>query len=329
MSLRAGTLAPPGTSRRQQIGCPMQQVLFDFPALPVPARAHGATSATPDAAARQRWWRLQGRARRAGRQVEPVLVTPRLLARIGAPCCPVTREPLGRLGAEVVALRDDADYAAGHLVTLGAVAAAAVEGRSWAQAWATADRLAGQAGARDAGLDAAQWRRLAVLRSFVQPLTPAQVAALPLLALPPARLRVLSAVQGLQVAVTLALAAPRRAKALCRLAALGGNEDTRQALRLFVLTLLARCPAELAARDASVQRQALEDLWSDELLARRWLRLAQRLSDAAADRLLGCAQREGLLGSGWRVLESALAVDGWALADAATPAACALSPRRP
>ena len=298
----------------------MQQALFETASLPLPRPARAAP---PDAGdVQQRWWRLQGRARRAGRAVEPLLVTPRFLARIDAPCCPVTRAPIGRQSAHVVPLRGDADVAAGHLATLGAAAAAAAAQGSWARAWATAQRLALQPGATEAGLDAAQWRRLAVLRSFVQPLTPAHAASLPLAVLPPNRLRVASAVQGLQVAITLALAAPQRARHLCRLAMLAADADTRQALRVFVLTLLARCPADLAARAPLAQRHALEDLAADPLLARRWQRLALHLSDDAAMRLLEQARGQGLLGRGWRPIDAGTAVDGWAL----PPAKPALRP---
>lgn len=259
----------------------------------------------------QRWWRLQGQARRAGRRVEPLLVTPRFLARIHSTVCPVAREPLGPRAGQVVALRDDATLAAGHLVTLGRAAAALAAGR-WQDAWAVAAGLAERgADSREGELDAAAWRRLAVLRSFVQAPTPAEAATLPLLVLPPNRLRVLSPVQGLQVAMTLALRHTDRVDQLNRLAALPADEDTRLALRIFALTLLARRPADLERRDTIESARALEDLWADPLLQRRWQRLALRLSDDAADALLARARRAAGLGTGWRPLDAGLAVDGW------------------
>ncbi len=275
----------------------MQQALFE-PALLPPS---------PAALPAQRWWRLQGDARRRGRGLEPLLVTPRFLARIDSPVCPVQRTPLGPRTAVVVALRDDAAVAAGHLATLGPAAAAATPGR-WQDAWAAAETADATS-----PLDTAAWRRLAVLRSFVQPLQPVEVARLPLHVLPPNRLRVLSPVQGLQVAATLALRGADRAVRLLQLAALAAAEDTRQALRVFVLTLLARCPADLDTLPTPAARQALEDLWGDALLQRRWERLALRLSDAEAERLLLRARRGRLLGSGWRPLDKGFATDGWAL----------------
>lgn len=269
----------------------------------------------PAGATQQRWWRLQGQARRQGRRVEPLLVTPRFLARIDTRRCPVTRTPVGPRSGVVVALRHDASIAAGHLATLSAAAAAATAG-SWQDAWAAAQRRqdAGAApgeAAHEAGLDAAAWRRLAVLRSFVQALTPAEAALLPLHVLPPARLRVLSPVQGLQVAMTLGLQGEDRAERLSRLAALADDADLRLALRVFALTLLARRPAGLDALDAAARRQALEDLWSDPLLQRRWQRLALRLDDAQAQALLLRARAERCLGAGWRPLDLPLAIDGW------------------
>lgn len=269
------------------------------------------------AAPLQRWWRLHGQARRQGRALEPLLVTPRFLARIDARECPVTRQPLPARQAVVVALRDDAAIAAGHLATLGPVAAAAPAG-SWAGAWSVAEGLA--PGATQDGLDAGAWRRLAVLRSFVQPLAPAEAAALPLHVLPPARLRVLSPVQGLQVATTLALQEGDRAARLMALAEAAPGEDLRLALRVYALTLLARCPAQ-------PDRRALEALWSDTLLQRRWQRLALRLTDGVAEALLLQARRRRLLGRGWRPLDAGLAVDGWDLGR--PPAQCAADERRP
>ena len=291
----------------------MQQALFDtLPSPTVPA---------------QRWWRLQGDSRRRGRSVEPLLVTPRFLARIDTSCCPITRVALGAQSARVVPLRQDASVAAGHLVTLGPLAAAAcLDGGAceWTDAWDVAERLAaaghgpsdGTTEPRQAGLDAAAWRRLAVLRSFVQPLTPAQAGNLPLLVLPPPRVRVLSPVQALQVAITLALRGADRAAGLLKMAILTADEDVRLALRVFLLTLLARCPGHLEPADKDGSKLALEDLWRDPLLQRRWQRLAARLTDEAASSLLHRARRQGLLGGGWRSLDQADAVDGWDLRSA-------------
>ncbi len=291
-----------------------QQALFDLPG-PPPVLPRPAVSRSR--AGMQRWWHLQGRARRAGRPVEPVLVTPGFVGRLDAGCCPVTREALSERTAQVLPLRDDATVAAGHLALLGPVAAVAIATRpGWTAAWAAADRLAGPDGsprATELGLDGAAWRRLALLQSFVQPLCPPQVAWLPLLVLPTPRLRVIGAAQALQVALTLSLTAPGRGRRLVELAAHVADDGTRLALRVFVLTLLARCPQDLAAQPLPARRHALEDLWTDPLLQRRWHRLAGRLDDALATRLLHLGRREGALSGPWRALDDEAAVDGWDL----------------
>lgn len=269
----------------------------------------------------QRWWRLQGQARRSGRRLETLQVTPRFLSRLETGSCPVTRQRLAPGSSAVVALRDDADLAAGHLVVVGREAARASAGR-WQAAWAMAERLADAApGTLEQGLDAAAWRRLALLRSFVQAPTPAEAAELPLVVLPPNRLRVLSAVQGVQVAMTLALRQPGRARQLTELAERLDGEELRLALRLFALTLVARRPADLDQLDPMAARHALEDLWLDPLLQRRWRRLAQRLTEAEADALLRHGRAGGLLGKGWRPLDDGWAIDGWGVP--ARPAAVA------
>lgn len=275
------------------------------------AQANLFDTPMPPPTPKQHWWRLQGQARRRGRRLEPLQVTPRFLARLDAPACPVTREHLAAGAGVVVALRDDADLAAGHLVTLGRRAAALAPGR-WQAAWAMAECLADAApDALEHGLDVGAWRRIALLRSFVQAPTPAEAAELPLVVLPPNRLRVLSAVQGLQVAMTLALRLPDRARRLTDLALRLETEESRLALRLFALTLVARRPAGLDHLDPAAARHALEDLWLDPLLQRRWRRLAQRLSDRDADALLRDGRASGMLGTGWRLLDDDWAIDGW------------------
>jgi len=295
----------------------MQQALFDLPtptAAVVPPRATGpARRHAVPAEAQQRWWRLQGRARRDGRAVEPLLVNPRLMARIDVPRCPVSREPVAPRSRQVVPLNASADVAAGHLATMGPLAAAAASAvADWTAAWALADRLAREGGQVE-GLGASAWRRLAVLKSFVQPLSPAQAAALPLHVLPPARLRVLSPVQSLQVVMTLALTASDRVERLMALVDAAGGAELRATARVFVLTLLARCPADLGALSADGQRTALEDLWGDDLLQKRWQRLAGRLEDAPARAWLRRARALWADDRRWRPLSAEQATDGWAL----------------
>jgi hypothetical protein len=58
--------------------------------------------------------------------------------------------------------------------------------------------------------------------------------------------------------------------------------------------------------------RALEDVWGDALVLRRWQRLALRLSEADCGRIVAAAEHRGLAG-GLRWLPRDLAMDGWAM----------------
>jgi hypothetical protein len=147
--------------------------------------------------------------------------------------------------------------------------------------------------------------------SFVTVLPHAQAACLPLLVLPPNRLRLLNAVQALQAVATLAFS---EAEAVPRLRALMAHlpAAARHDFQVFVLTLQARRLA-LGTRLAGLElRQALEDLWRDAAVNRRWQRFALQLDEAACERAVRVAARRGLAGRGWQWLPRAAATDGWA-----------------
>ena len=61
-------------------------------------------------------------------------------------------------------------------------------------------------------------------------------------------------------------------------------------------------------------RHALEDLWADAAVNRRWQRVALQLTEADAERLVKIASRRGLGGRSWQWLPRATATEGWALA---------------
>lgn len=268
------------------------------------------------------WLRLRLQAWQSGLAFESVQVTPHFLTQIEARVCPVTRSALTRAsetGTDAVVERvsPHAGYAAGNLACLSERARQAKAELGVAQALANAQRLARSGLDTLDGLDTAQWQRLAVLISFATPLPHAEAARLPLAVLPPNRLRLLNPVQALQAVLTLAFGASHGAPAL---RALIGHVPVaaRHDYQVLVLTLQARRLAiglRLGSHDDALDlRHALEDLWDDAALNRRWQRFALQLDEAGCERLLRAAARRGLGGKGWQWLPQAAATEGWALA---------------
>lgn len=165
-------------------------------------------------------------------------------------------------------------------------------------------------------MTAAEWARVAVLTSFAMPLAHATAANLPLLVLPPNRLRILNPVQSLQVMLSQQVTRSGHAKRCASLANLMPSVDARDALYPFMLTLLARwVTAGKVASDVD-ERRIVEDMWLDPLVQRRWRRPALRLTEADCRRIGRIAAERGLGGRGIRWLGADAAIDGWALKSA-------------
>jgi hypothetical protein len=284
------------------------------------------------------WLALRLDALAAGCAFESVRLTPGYLARLAVAHCPVTREPLAMSaeaanGWRVARVRRDAGYAAGNLARLGVRADAAQTHLAQTE---TLDLLhSGEAGANDrhAGLTLAQARRLAVLRSFVRPLSHAAAAALPLLVLPPPGLLLFNPLQALQCRITRCFgeATPNQRLAALREALPDGA--SRAAFDSFVAAYHPAFAAA-AAQPAPAPRWALEDAWADGRVLDDWKRLARTLSAVQCESLLLRHAPQGLL-----VRPDALATEGWALESAGRvgpprrlasrlPAVCA-APQRP
>ncbi|HSI61153.1 MAG TPA: hypothetical protein VLA16_26585, partial [Ideonella sp.] len=159
----------------------------------------------------RKWLQLRLHAWLRGRSFEGVQVTPHFLAQIDTARCPVTRSALSYAtgtgsDASVDRVYNDAGYAAGNLAVISTRANQAKAGLAWHEARALAVQAEARPSGAIDGLAAAEWARLAVLMSYVTPLPHAVAATLPLLVLPPNRLRLLNAIQGLQALVTLQLA---------------------------------------------------------------------------------------------------------------------------
>ena len=264
------------------------------------------------------WLRLRLEAWRRGAAFESVQVTPHFLAQIDAAICPITRAPLTRASgggsdAAVDRLSNRAAYAAGNLAAMSIRVQQARAELGWAEAMAAARQLAHSGLDRLDGLDARQWQRLAVLMSFATPMPHDEAACLPLAVLPPNRVRLLNPAQSLQAVMTLAFALPQAVPGLRALMA-QVPASARHDFQVFVLTLQARRLAIGLAQAGLELRHALEDLWADAAVNRRWQRFVLQLDEAACERLVRAASRRGLGGKGWQWLPRAAATDGWALA---------------
>jgi hypothetical protein len=274
----------------------------------------------------RQWLQLRTMAWRRGLAFETTQVTAHYLAQIETTHCPVTRQPLGGSSADapvVVRLNPDAGYAAGHLAVLSQRAAEAQEALAPLDALRRAARIDAGIEAAPAGLDAAACWRAAVLASFVTPLPFAEAARVPMRVLPPNRVRLLNAVQGLQALVTLQFSTPgwsARVRALADLlpqAAGPGGRELRHDFHLFVGALAPRLLEAGAGHDVRTTRRALEDAWAHERLNRRWQQFVLALGEAGVQTLLQRAADSAAAGpAGVRTLmhEPAQATEGWSLA---------------
>jgi hypothetical protein len=268
------------------------------------------------------WLALRTLAWRQGIPFEGQQVTAHYLAQLHTEQCPVLRRPLGGApghpdAAVVQRLNPQAGYAAGNLAVMSEAAAQARADVDVLEALRRATR-AQACGEMVEGLDAAAWWRLAALRAFATPLPFHEAARLPLAVLPPNRVRLLNAAQGLQALVTRLFMAPGWAARTRALAQLLPAHTLRHDFNLFVGALAPRVLE--AGTDAPALRRALEDAWLLERVQRRWQHLVLSLGESATESLLRAAAAQGL--AGVRTLHHApeAATEGWALPEAVSAA---------
>lgn len=263
------------------------------------------------------WLALRTLAWRQRISFELQQVTPNYLAQIHTERCPVLRSALGGAGGEPDAavtdrINPDAGYAAGNLAVVSQRAAVAREHVDVLEALRRARRI--EAGGQpDAGLDAAAWLRLAALRSFATPLPFVEAARLPLALLPPNRVRVLNAAQGLQTLLTLQFAAPGWSARTRAIAELLPQHTLRHDYNLFIGAIAPRV-LEAGAHPAGL-RQALEDAWLGERVQRRWQHFVLSLGETGTRTVLDRATAQGLTAVRTLNHDDEQAIDGWALAE--------------
>jgi hypothetical protein len=254
----------------------------------------------------RKWLQLRLHAWLRGRSVELLQVTPRYLQLIDAEFCPVTRAALSSAtleasDASVDRVRNDAGYAAGNLAVISRKA-------NHAKAAAEARNHDGIE-----GLTAPQWARVAVLCSFVEPLPHDEAAALPLLMLPPNRLRLFNPVQALQAFVSRQLLAPGWAARVSSFEALLPGKPVRRAFLLFFHALLPRVLEAGRNTAAHELRWAIEDAWRNPLVLERWTTFARQLTPALCETLVARATARKLGTQHVEQLAEAQATDGWNL----------------
>ena len=285
----------------------------------------GARTLTPTTAVRQ-WLQLRLHAWLRGRNVELFQVTPHHLRQLAVTHCPITRAALDRPGdnacaASFARVRHHAAYAAGNLALVSAQAHVAKAAHGFESAIAIARRLDAEkargntASPQHEGLTAAQWGRIAVLCSYVEPLPHARACELPLLVLPPNRLRLFNPAQALQAFISQQLLSPGWSQRINAIEALLRGPATRRAFRSFFQTLLPRVLAAGRPADPQRARWAIEDAWGHAVVMQRWVRFASMLNAAQCESLMQRAVADGLVPGGLRLepLADAEATEGWCL----------------
>lgn len=234
------------------------------------------------------------------------------MAQLDTSHCPITRELLGDDNRSIDRVRDDAGYAAGNLAVMSRRAnrAKGSHGRQ-AIAGMAASCAAGPI-TRIGGLAEAEWQRLAVLASFVTPLSHEQAAQIPLRVLPPNRLRLFNPIQALQALITRQLATPGWSARLSRLEALLPTDALRSDFNRFLLALAPRVLAAAELQQPHQIRWALEDAWALPLVQKRWTRFALQLTPEQAEALVERAAAKKLCPV--HIQRHDDATDGWALA---------------
>ena len=282
----------------------------------------------------RKWLQLRLHAWLRGRSVELVQVTPNYLQQIDVGHCPITRVALSSAllsasDASVDRVRNDAGYAAGNLAVMSTKAnhAKAAHGFRDAlqciqkiEAGLAADKacephgLTAEAPRELHGLTAEQWARVAVLCSFLEALPHDEACALPLLVLPPNRLRLFNPVQALQAFVSQQLLRPGWSRRISGFEDLLPGKPLKRDFKSFFMALLPRVIEAGLSGGGLQARWAVEDAWRSTLVQQRWARFARQLSAAQCETLLACAAARRLTSAVVVPLCVDAATDGWNLA---------------
>lgn len=265
----------------------------------------------------RKWLQLRLNAWLRGRSVELVQVTPHYLQQIDVTHCPITRVALSSAtmegsDASIDRVRSDAGYAAGNLAV---ISTKANHGKA-AHGFRDAQRFArlieeGQLGGIG-GLNAAQWSRVATLCSFVEPLSHAEACALPLLVLPPNRLRLFNPAQALQAFISQQLLVAGWSHRIARIEDLLPGKAARRAFQTFFHALLPRV-LEAKGAEGVAARWAIEDAWRNPLTLQRWTAFATLLTAEQCESVVARASARKLGTTHVQQVSDEAATDGWNL----------------
>ena len=267
----------------------------------------------------RKWLQLRLHAWLRGRSVESVQVTPNYLQQIDASHCPITRAALSTAtleasDASIDRVRNDAGYAAGNLAVMSTKANHAKGSHGFRDALRFVQQIEAEQLPGLGGLSAEQWSRVAVLCSFVEPLEHTEATALPLLVLPPNRLRLFNPVQALQAFVSQQLLKPGWSQRISRFEDLLPDAELRRDFNSFFMTLLPRVIEAGRSGEEAHARWAIEDAWRASLVQQRWTRFARQLTAAQCESLLVRAAARKLAAGGLFALTEFGATEGWHLA---------------
>ncbi len=267
----------------------------------------------------RKWLQLRLHAWLRGRSVELVQVTPHYLQQIDVSHCPITRTPLSSAtlessDASIDRVRSDASYAAGNLAVMSTKANHAKAARGFRESLAQVHRIEeGSLGGID-GLSAEQWSRVAVLCSYVESLHHEVAAALPMLVLPPNRLRLFNPVQALQAFISQQLLTPGWSHRMARFEDLLPGKTLKRDFQTFFHALLPRVLEAGKGAEGEALRWAIEDAWRNPLALQRWTAFARQLTPAQCEALVARASAKKLSTLQVQLLDDDAATEGWNLA---------------
>ena len=266
----------------------------------------------------RKWLQLRLHAWLRGRSVELVQVTPNHLQQIDVSHCPITRAALSSAtleatDASIDRVRNDAGYAAGNLAVMSTKANHAKGAHGFRDALRFVQQIEAEQLPGLGGLSAEQWSRVAALCSFVEPMPHDEACALPMLVLPPNRLRLFNPVQALQAFVSRQLLVPGWSRRISRFEDLLPGKALRRDFKAFFMALLPRVIEGGRSGDSVHARWAVEDAWRSALVQQRWSRVALQLSAAQCESLLQRAAARKLATTVVAPMSDATATDGWNL----------------